>query len=59
MHLHLLPVLLQLSLFVDLVDSFGALIPPPWYPVVLEGEHREALGGWWTNVLTDGRESLR
>lgn len=35
LHFHLLPVLLQFSLFVDLVYGLGALVSTPWYPVVL------------------------
>lgn len=36
LHLHLLPVLLQLSLFVDLVNGFGTLVASPGDPVVLQ-----------------------
>lgn len=35
LHLHLLPVLFQLSLFVDLVYGLGALVASPRDPVVL------------------------
>lgn len=36
LHLHLLPVFLQLSIFVDLVDGLGTLIASPGHPVILE-----------------------
>lgn len=35
LHLHVFPVFLQLSLFVDLVDGLGALVASPGNPVVL------------------------
>lgn len=35
--LDLLPVLLHLRLFVDLVDGFGALVSSAGHPVILEG----------------------
>lgn len=40
LHLHLLPVLLQLGVFVDLVDGLGALVASSGHPGVLG---REAL----------------
>lgn len=35
LHFHVLPVLLQLGLFVDLVYRLGALVSSSWNPVVL------------------------
>lgn len=46
LHLHLLPVLFQLCLFVDLVDGFRALVTSPGHPVVLRwGRGRAEVAG--------------
>lgn len=41
LHLHLLPVLFQLSLFVDLVYGLGALVTSPRNPVILGWRERD------------------
>lgn len=35
LHFHVLPVLLQLGVFVDLIYSLGSLVGSSWNPVVL------------------------
>ena len=41
LHLHVLPVLLQLGVFVDLVNGLGTLVASPGHPVVLGRGWRE------------------
>lgn len=51
LHLHLLPVLFQFSIFVDLVNGLGALVTSPGNPVVLGwGERKEILLSMVKNV---------